>query len=284
MKKKIAVIDFRMDKESRRNLKNLGLELIDSYCNKNIYDAISGHVDINMFTDGENIVVSPESYNYYREKFQKLGVNRNIISGKTSLSKKYPGDILYNVCYTGKYYIANFENTDYEIKSLIYSKYIKNEKIKNNRSMKKNSRENISCNLKKNNIGENTSEKEKTVDKIFELENVINIKQGYSNCSICQVDEKSVITYDEGIAKCLEDRGLDVLKISTGYIDLFDFNYGFIGGASASFKKEILFFGKISEHPDYIRIKEFVEKKGKKIRELSNGKLTDYGSMFIFEK
>ena len=263
MKEKIAVIDYRTSEDCRRNLEKYGLTLIDSYNNENVYNAISGHVDINMFTDGEQIIVSPESYSYYKEKFEKCCKNKEIsselgekiICGKTRLSRKYPGDILYNICYTGKYYIGNFDNTDYEIKKLIYNKFIDEE-------------------------NENPDEDE--VEKIRELPEVIHIKQGYSNCSICQVDEESVITYDRGIAEALEKAGLDVLLIETGYINLFEFNYGFIGGASGSIGNDIVFFGDIGKHPDGQRIKDFIEEKGKRAVSLGKDGLTDCGSIFIF--
>lgn len=280
---KIAVVDFRMDKECRKSLEDLGLKLIDSYYNKKIYNSISGHVDINMFTDGENIVVSPESYSYYKEAFERADCHKKIISGKSSLSKKYPGDTLYNVCYTGKYYIANFDNVDYEIKRLIYNKYKKNniyeEESRISEFCKKTINEDLSVDIvKKYRFRKGYEE----IDQIVHLDKVINIKQGYSNCSICQVDENSIITYDEGIAKILKKTGINVLKIDKGHIELFDFNYGFIGGASANFLDKIVFFGSIKKHPDYERIRYFIEEKGKKIVELSNNKLIDYGSMFVF--
>lgn len=262
MEERIAVVDFRTSEQCRRSLEKYGLVLIDSYYNKKVYSAISGHVDINMFTDGEKIIVSPESYSYYKKRLGEVCKNRQnecevsekIICGKTFLSKKYPGDILYNICYTGKYYIGNFDSTDYEIKKHIYNKFID---------------------------AKNINPDEKEVEKIRELPEVIHIKQGYSNCSICQVDEESVITYDKGIAEVLENKGLDVLLIETGYINLFEFNYGFIGGASASVGSDVVFFGDLEKHPDGRKIIEFIEQKGKRAISLSDEKLTDYGSLYI---
>ena len=63
-------------------------------------------------------------------------------------------------------------------------------------------------------------------------------------------------------------------------IDLFDLNYGFIGGCSGLISQdELAFFGDITHHPNFKEIKEFVEKRNKKIVCLSNSKLLDLGSL-----
>ncbi|MGL5314982.1 MAG: DUF6873 family GME fold protein [Peptostreptococcaceae bacterium] len=108
----------------------------------------------------------------------------------------------------------------------------------------------------------------------------INIKQGYSKCSICIVDENSIITSDEGIFEEVKKFDIDCLLIEKGYIDLFDLNYGFIGGCSGLISKtELAFYGDITKHPDYDKILKFVESKNKSIVCLSNENLLDLGSI-----
>ncbi len=108
----------------------------------------------------------------------------------------------------------------------------------------------------------------------------INIKQGYSKCSICIVDENSIITSDEGIYNSVIEQGIDCLLITPGNIDLFDLNYGFIGGCTGFLSKnEIAFLGDVSRHPDYEMINMFLKSKGKKVVNLSNEKLLDLGSI-----
>lgn len=108
----------------------------------------------------------------------------------------------------------------------------------------------------------------------------INVKQGYCKCSICIVDENSIITSDEGIYKAVKEYGIDCLLIEKGHIDLFDLDYGFIGGCSSLISKDILvFFGDIKKHPDYEKILNFVSNKNKKILSLSEEKLLDLGSL-----
>ncbi|WIF94260.1 DUF6873 family GME fold protein [Caminicella sporogenes] len=117
----------------------------------------------------------------------------------------------------------------------------------------------------------------KLVEKDIKL---INVKQGYAKCSICIVNENAVITSDKGIAKQLDRYGIDVLFISPGYIDLPGLNYGFIGGASGLVDKDkILFFGDIRLHPDYEKIKLFLDKYSIRLDYVENEKLIDLGSI-----
>jgi len=110
---------------------------------------------------------------------------------------------------------------------------------------------------------------------------LINVKQGYSKCSICIVDDNSVITSDKGIARELLAHKIDGLLISEGGVELEGMNYGFIGGATGSCDDEIFFCGDITEHPDYLNIKEFIESRGKKIDYVENVPLTDVGTVFF---
>lgn len=108
----------------------------------------------------------------------------------------------------------------------------------------------------------------------------INLKQGYSKCSICVVDENSIITSDRGIYNSVKEQGIDCLLIKEGYIDLFNLNYGFIGGCTGLIgKNKLAFLGDVTKHPDYIKIKEFLDKKNKEIICLSNEALLDLGSI-----
>lgn len=108
----------------------------------------------------------------------------------------------------------------------------------------------------------------------------INVKQGYCKCSICIVDENSIITSDEGIYKEVIKHNIDCLLIEKGHIDLFELNYGFIGGCCGLISHDTLaFFGDIKSHPNYIKINDFLSKRNKKILCLNEEKLTDLGSL-----
>lgn len=108
----------------------------------------------------------------------------------------------------------------------------------------------------------------------------INVSQGYCKCSICIVDDNSLITSDEGIYKEVIKHGIDCLLIEKGHIDLFELNYGFIGGCSFLISNnKLAFFGNIKNHPDYDKILNFVKLKNKSLISLSDDKLLDLGSI-----
>ncbi len=111
---------------------------------------------------------------------------------------------------------------------------------------------------------------------INDAERIISVRQGYTKCSVCPVNEKAFITDDKGIyEKC---RSLfDVLLIDKGDILLENKEYGFIGGASAKLGEKIIFFGSLSYHRDGERIKAFLEKHGVKYECLFDGQLIDMG-------
>jgi hypothetical protein len=86
-----------------------------------------------------------------------------------------------------------------------------------------------------------------------ELENcgfeLINVKQGYSNCSIAVIDENSVIVSDYGLKKVLEKTNLNVLYLD--YIPdikllkenlVYSKKRGFIGGALARVRRKYYSF------------------------------------------
>ena len=108
---------------------------------------------------------------------------------------------------------------------------------------------------------------------------LINTRQGYSKCSTVIVDEDSVITYDDAIAKPCEAAGMNVLKIRPGHILLPGFDTGFIGGTSGRIGETIVFNGDLSAHPDFEAIKEFVCGRGLDLKWFAEWPLTDIGSI-----
>jgi len=133
----------------------------------------------------------------------------------------------------------------------------------------------------------NTKFTDPVICEYFEQNGVtlIDVKQGYSKCSVCIVSENAIITSDMGIAKKADLYQLDVLKIQEGYILLDGFSHGFIGGATGLISPEILAVnGDLSTHPDYESILLFCEKHHVQILSLHQGIPKDIGSMIpIFE-
>lgn len=110
--------------------------------------------------------------------------------------------------------------------------------------------------------------------------NLIHINQGYSKCNICVVSDNAIITSDPGIHSALAISGMDVLLIQKGYIDIFGWDYGFIGGASGKISSSVLAFcGNLSLHPDYDKITDFCNKHKVKCVSLSEKRLMDLGSV-----
>lgn len=108
----------------------------------------------------------------------------------------------------------------------------------------------------------------------------IDVKQGYTKCSVLVVDENSIITEDIGIAKAASKEGLNVLLIEKGYVMLPGMNYGFIGGCGGLISKSVMAFaGDISLHPDYIKIKKFMDERSIDIYNLADTVVQDLGSL-----
>lgn len=108
----------------------------------------------------------------------------------------------------------------------------------------------------------------------------VDVKQGYTKCSVCVVDEKSIITSDKSIAQKARERGINVLLISPGYIELKGYEYGFIGGTCGKIHKNILAFaGDIKTHPQSDDIINFCMERSVSVISLHNGPLQDIGSI-----
>ena len=124
-----------------------------------------------------------------------------------------------------------------------------------------------------------TDEKLKFYLKKENLE-LVNIKQGYSKCSLLIVDDRSGITADLIMYKTLSELGYDMLLIQSGYINLENEKYGFIGGTSGNLSKDtILLSGVLDNHPDKEKIETFINEKNKNIVYIENGYINDIGTI-----
>lgn len=114
--------------------------------------------------------------------------------------------------------------------------------------------------------------------------NVIDVKQGYTKCSVAVVHENAIITDDESIFDGCVKNGIDCLKVSKGSVHLSGFDYGFIGGSSGKISaNEIIFNGDITKHPDYSEIEMFLNKHN--INAVySSDALTDIGSIICLQE
>lgn len=111
---------------------------------------------------------------------------------------------------------------------------------------------------------------------------VIDVKQGYALCSTLKT-EKFAITADKHIYNALMDNNCETLLISSNNIMLNGYNCGFVGGASCVVESErtVVLFGNAEDHPDFLRIREFIEKFGYTLRYPQNIPLEDFGGVKI---
>lgn len=108
----------------------------------------------------------------------------------------------------------------------------------------------------------------------------VHINQGYAKCSTAIVSENAVITSDDGIYKAAVANDIDALKISSGYIKLEGYDYGFIGGACGKIGADALAFcGDIKSHPNYESIRSFCINHGVYICSIGQSELTDIGGI-----
>lgn len=111
---------------------------------------------------------------------------------------------------------------------------------------------------------------------------LINISQGYANCTICRISEEGYITSDKGTYKSLISEGFDVLLIGAGGIVLKGYDYGFIGGSSVMLSSDILAVnGDAKSHADYDNIRAFCRNYGVSVLSLSSEPIEDIGSFLI---
>jgi len=134
-----------------------------------------------------------------------------------------------------------------------------------------------------NYVFHNTKYTDSEIIKHLKKRELVNVRQGYCGCSICNVGCNAIITADTSIYKAAQALNVDALLISPGNIYLEGFDYGFIGGASFCYDKTMYFFGKVSVHPDFSEIENFCKNRGFGIYELSDGILSDYGSLIILD-
>ncbi|MDO5027795.1 MAG: hypothetical protein Q4E36_00900 [Bacillota bacterium] len=108
----------------------------------------------------------------------------------------------------------------------------------------------------------------------------ISVNQGYGKCNIL-FTKTGLITSDQGIYKALGPR--KKLLIRPGFIDLEDYTYGFIGGASGFFKGKLYFLGDPSLHPDFPLIEKFLQEDQTSYSSLSSDPLRDYGTLIFLQ-
>ncbi len=116
---------------------------------------------------------------------------------------------------------------------------------------------------------------------------IIDVKQGYSKCSVCICKRNTVITDDISIYNLLSQYdSISSLLVGKGSVRIDKYDYGFVGGCCGLVDKDLLLFnGDLSEHSDFDKIKKFLYDNGVKYIDIKGKPLTDIGSIIpIMEK
>lgn len=145
-------------------------------------------------------------------------------------------------------------------------------------------------------IGQNVVHNFKYTDeKVLEIMqkeklNMININQGYSNCSIAVIDSNSAIVTDKNIAEILIKNKIDVLLIDDDLdIKLLKNNAeysnmkGFIGGCITRLDDNVVIFGELSKIDRHGKIRKFIESRALKIIEFRGMDVIDYGGILALD-
>ena len=111
---------------------------------------------------------------------------------------------------------------------------------------------------------------------------VVNVRQGYTGCSISKVTDNAIITSDKGIADAAEKHKIDVLYIDNNEIKLPGYDIGFIGGCTGSLSDtELLFTGNLDKCSFGKAMRDFCSGYGVTIYELTDDCPLDIGGFIV---
>lgn len=125
------------------------------------------------------------------------------------------------------------------------------------------------------------------VVKYLPHKTIIDVKQGYSKCSVCIVKRNTIITDDISVYNAVSGYdNINSLLVQKGSVRIKKYDYGFIGGCCGLIDKDLLLFnGDLSTHTNFDKIEKFLYDNGVKYIDIKNKPLTDIGSIIpIMEK
>ncbi|SFU28105.1 hypothetical protein SAMN04487886_10011 [Clostridium sp. DSM 8431] len=231
----ICFIDYRTTDEEIQSLKKLDLIPIKVPKSTKVYEAINGHVDIQLnilYKEKKLIIVQKDIDKEFLDELSMHDIN--YVLSKNSLSSKYPDDIILNALISDSIFIHNLKYTD---KNLL--PFQKNKKI-------------------------------------------IDVKQGYTKCSVLPVGHNAFVTSDKGIYTALKEIDMECLLLPPGDIELPSLNYGFIGGIGGLISPEkLVIFGELDYYKYGDELYKFLYKMDVEPISLKKGRLYDRGSLFV---
>ncbi len=109
---------------------------------------------------------------------------------------------------------------------------------------------------------------------------LINVKQGYSKCSVCIINENAIITSDIKIAEKAIENGVDAMFFDNRKILIKGLDHGFIGGICGLIDKNLLAVnGNIEKLADFDKFLNFCQKHRTNVLRLNNSIPEDIGSI-----
>ncbi len=125
--KKFIIVDFRINKEEKGNLKKLGYETLSCPPSESLYTAVCGHPDMLLhFLKEDTLVIHKDAPLNFINFLKKINIK--VILSKNSLEKSYPYNIGLNAVNIGDIFVHYTKYTDPAIIHNIYDKKILNVK------------------------------------------------------------------------------------------------------------------------------------------------------------
>ena len=127
----------------------------------------------------------------------------------------------------------------------------------------------------------------KEIVSLLPNKQIIDVKQGYSKCSVCICKHNTIITDDISVYNAvLQYDNINSLLVQKGSVSIDKYDYGFIGGCCGLVDKDVLLFnGDLSTHSDFDKIKKFLYDNSINFIDIKGKPLTDIGSIIpIMEK
>ena len=120
--------------------------------------------------------------------------------------------------------------------------------------------------------------------------NLINVNQGYTNCSIAIIDKNGIIINDNGLDNSLPKKDFEILLVERD-LDIkllmnngkYSSKKGFIGGCISRIDDKIIVFGDLNRIDRNGKIRNFIKNRRLEIIEFEGLDVIDYGGVLIIE-
>jgi hypothetical protein len=108
-----------------------------------------------------------------------------------------------------------------------------------------------------------------TCPEILSGREIVPVRQGYAACACLKVGENAIVTSDIGIAKEAEKRGVSVLRIRPGCIDLPGYDCGSCGSPTCRAFAEDIVRGYFTENACIHKMREQIKRMAQQMIDLA---------------